>query len=89
MKTADLCRQNGWKVGTILEGDEGRGTDRIEITAIGEQAVLAKSVDGSWSVEHLWDVGSREWKEVRDEEHLPKLSDLMGLLEHDPIDIGG
>jgi hypothetical protein len=30
-----------------------------------------------------------EAKEVRNEDHLPKLSDLMGLLEHDPIDIGG
>jgi hypothetical protein len=30
-----------------------------------------------------------EVSEVRDEDHLPKLSDLMGLLEHDPIDIGG
>lgn len=31
---ADICRANGWRVGTILEGDEGKGPERIRVTAI-------------------------------------------------------
>jgi hypothetical protein len=64
MNSADLCRQNGWTVGTILEGHEGRWPEQVQITAIGEQSVLVKSLEGCWSVEHLWYVGYRDWKKV-------------------------
>jgi len=59
---ADWCRLNGWDVGTILEGDEGRGPERIVITAVGEESILAKTLgspgDRSWV---LW---CRDWKRV-------------------------
>jgi len=72
MNSADLCRKKGWTVGTILESDEGRWPEQVQITAIGEQSVLVKSLDGCWSVEHLWyvgyehlwNVGYRDWKKV-------------------------
>jgi hypothetical protein len=40
MNSADLCKKNGWTVGTVLQGDEGFGPSTIVITAIGE-TVLA------------------------------------------------
>ena len=59
---AALCRQNGWEVGDILQGDEGNGPERILLTAIGESAILAISFkvkyEGSWTLEY------RDWKKV-------------------------
>jgi hypothetical protein len=48
MKTdAQTCRDNGWKVGDLLKGTEVWGDDTkhtsiIQITAIGEEKILAK-----------------------------------------------
>lgn len=63
---------NGWTVGTILEGapimrdgkqiEEGRV---IQITAIGEDMVLAKRIDKEWA-EGCWEFTSREWKVKED-----------------------
>lgn len=39
---AETLKLNGWGVGDVLEGDEGRGPDRIIITAIGETRFLCK-----------------------------------------------
>ena len=65
-----MCRENGWKVGDVLEGDEGHGPSRIRITAIGECAVLARAIfAGGEPVraagEHEWDLSMRDWKAVR------------------------
>lgn len=59
---------NGWGIGDILEGDEGYGSDRIKITAIGEQKFLCrwdykcmgifKDESGSTTL------AMREWKKV-------------------------
>ena len=64
---AEICRENGWKAGTMLVGDEGIGPTVIEITAVGEERVLAKIIshngkpsnigEGSWA---LW---CRDWRE--------------------------
>ena len=64
MNSADLCRQNGWTVGTILEGDEGAGPERIKITAIGECSVLAKHVDDDKFGESIWNLSFRDWEKV-------------------------
>jgi len=55
VSSAEKCRRNGWKVGTRIVGDEGYGPTVIEITAIGEEAVLAKCIShngepGSWEL---------------------------------------
>lgn len=60
---ADCCRRMGWGVGTVLEGDEGRGPERIVITAIGEQDILARYVDTEHG-EGRWTLECREWKKV-------------------------
>lgn len=41
---AARCRRNGWKRGTRLIGWEGYAALVIEITAVGEDLVLAKPI---------------------------------------------
>jgi ABC-type Fe2+-enterobactin transport system substrate-binding protein len=64
MNSADLCRKNGWTVGTILEGVENHRPDKIVITAIGESSVLAKGMGSKVAPEGLWDLSFRNWNEV-------------------------
>jgi hypothetical protein len=60
---AEICRRNGWGVGTRLVGDEGRGPDTIVITAIGEECMLAR-LDANGCCEGLWTLACRDWKPV-------------------------
>jgi hypothetical protein len=59
---------NGWGVGDILEGDEGYGTIRIKITAIGEERFLCKcdyKCNGIYSEEYgSKTLGRTEWKKI-------------------------
>ncbi|AGT12069.1 hypothetical protein SEA_TELAVIV_94 [Mycobacterium phage TelAviv] len=68
MSDADTARKNGWKVGTRLAGDEGYGETVIEITAIGEAQVLAKTITHAGRPapygESLWTFVCRDWREV-------------------------
>lgn len=63
---ATICRAHGWTVGTRLVGDEGYGPTVIEITAIGERAILAKAIGhaGIREVrpESQWCLACRDWK---------------------------
>lgn len=66
MNDAELCRKNGWTPGTILEGDEGYGPERILITAIGEEFILARRVadtrgDSVDDSEATWTLNCRRW----------------------------
>lgn len=68
---ADKCRTNGWAVGTRLVGDEGYGPTVIEITAIGEESILAKTISHNGdpskpfgNSETLWSLEYRDWKVV-------------------------
>ena len=66
--SADICRANKWGTGTILEGDEGYGPERIRITAVGECGILAVRVDdrpGHFRSESSWTLTCRDWKEVK------------------------
>jgi hypothetical protein len=65
---ASTCALNGWTVGTVLVGDEGYGPEKIVITAIGEEHILARQIvdwrgDVVRSTERLW-VLHRNWKKV-------------------------
>ncbi len=64
---ADLCRKRGWPPGTRLIGDEGRGPSIIEITAVGERAILAKLISHNGTpqtqYETTWTLRYRDWKE--------------------------
>ncbi|QNN98919.1 hypothetical protein PBI_MOVA_87 [Mycobacterium phage Mova] len=68
MSDADTARKNGWTVGTRLAGDKGRGETIIEITAIGEEHVLAKAISYAGRPapyrESLWTFRFRDWREV-------------------------
>ena len=79
---ADRCRENGWKVGTHLEGSEGYGTTVIRLTAIGEECVLARPIlhDGEpiESDEGVWVLDCREWIEVEMCEY--EFDDVTGRL---------
>ena len=59
-----MCRENGWTVGTQLVGDEGYGPSVIEITAIGEETVLAKRITPVATGESSWILSCREWKQL-------------------------
>lgn len=61
---AELCRRNGWSVGTKLIGDEGYGPCMIEITAIGIEKILARCVTPHNTDEGLWVLDCRDWKAV-------------------------
>lgn len=65
---AETCRLNGWTAGTVLEGDEGRGAERIVITAVGEEKIYARRLTNSSGdkvndCEGPWTLNLREWKE--------------------------
>lgn len=68
-RPAIVVREHGWSVGTRLVGDEGNGPTVIEITAVGEENVLAKTIsrNGKPSASHdretLWSLSGRDWKE--------------------------
>ena len=61
---ADWCRLNDWGAGTILEGDDGNGPERIVITAIGYEQILAKSLSLPPNWERSWVLSCRDWKKV-------------------------
>lgn len=69
MNSADLCRASGWTAGTRLSGNEGHWVAVIELTAIGEEVVLAKTVSLNGKPapdpdEACWSLMEREWVEV-------------------------
>lgn len=66
---AETCQLNGWEVGDVLVGAEGCVFEHIQITAIGEQKILARSfmrngipVD---SDEASWTLICRNWRRVK------------------------
>lgn len=64
---ADVCRARGWNVGQRLVGKEGRGKTVIEITAVGEAGILAKTVSRNGKpvsilLEASWLLSCRDWK---------------------------
>lgn len=78
MTSAEICRKNGWDKGTRLKAVTGHGrhgttTAVIAITAIGEEAVLAKHLLHNGSAptfgphESTWELGQCDWEEVKKE----------------------
>lgn len=59
---AILCRERGWTVGTRLAGTDLSGETVIEITAIGESQVLAKTL--KTGREASWTLACRDWQPV-------------------------
>ena len=65
---ADICRENGWGVGTRLIADEDMRPFVIEITAMGLKHVLAALVERDGTIhassEWYWSLQHREWRKV-------------------------
>ncbi len=66
---ADICREHGWRAGTRLVGEDGLGTTVIEITALGNQVMLARRVsqDGepaAYDQDRSWRLSDRYWHEI-------------------------
>jgi hypothetical protein len=68
---AVICRERGWTAGTRLIGDAGDGLTVIEITAIGELGILAKTITHAGEpemklIESAWRLEFRDWRTVAD-----------------------
>lgn len=66
---AEICREHGWTVGTRLVGDAGYGPTIIQITALGDQVMLARIIShGCVTVGHhdaqAWTLSLRDWQPV-------------------------
>lgn len=66
---AEKCRRNGWVPGTRLIGVNGAGSTVIEITAVGEEYILAKTISHNGLArtcpdEANWSLAYRDWKRV-------------------------
>ena len=70
---ADVCREKGWGPGTRLVGTEyysdGKSnTCTIVITAVGEEAILARCDHPEHQgYEGMWTLSHREWRPVPEE----------------------
>ena len=67
---ASVCRERGWGPGTRLVGDEGYGRTVIEITAVGERQLLAKTISHDGKPvnrpEGEWVLALRDWRPIGD-----------------------
>ena len=68
VSSAEKCRRNGWGPGTRLVGDKGYGPTVIEITAVGEEGILAKAISHNGKPaaerESAWTLECRDWQLV-------------------------
>lgn len=68
MNDAETCRQNGWVRGQYLRGDEGHGPEIIQITAVGDEMILARLVHSKGKTiaesERTWTLSYRVWEPV-------------------------
>lgn len=60
---AETCRLSGWVVGDALLGEESGDAVLIQITAIGEERILARRL-GLEGRESGWTLSCREWRRV-------------------------
>lgn len=66
---AEICREQGWNVGTCLVGDAGYGPTVIQITAVGDRIMLAKIVSHgcvavAYNQAQAWSLSLRNWRAV-------------------------
>lgn len=66
---AEVCREHGWQAGTRLIGSDDVGTTVIEITAVGQRVLLARTISqnhrpAAYGHERSWRLSDRDWHEV-------------------------
>ncbi|TXN21047.1 hypothetical protein FV217_15820 [Methylobacterium sp. WL9] len=64
---AEICHERGWGVGTRLTGSDGFGTITIEITALGNEVMLARTVcqngePSAYGSDQPWRLSDRDWQ---------------------------
>lgn len=71
LSDAEICRCNGWRVGTVLVSQTKNGVSHLHITAIGETHILAREVSRGGkgtsalaSRELTWALSQREWNQA-------------------------
>lgn len=71
LSDAEICRCNGWRVGTVLVSQAKGGMSHLRITAIGETHILAREVrrgekgtSALASRELTWALSQREWAQA-------------------------
>lgn len=83
---AEICRRNGWRVGMRLRMDkQGEDPLMIQITAIGETAVMAKLISphgdlfASGPERSDWKLSEHHWKDVTSQE---KIASNVSAVKH-------
>lgn len=66
--SAEHCRENNWWRGTRLAGDDGYGEVVIQITAVGDELILARQISFRGQPHHdteaTWTLQHRYWRKV-------------------------
>lgn len=66
--SAERCYQEGWKVGDVVEGNEGFGPVRVRITSIGETSVMGRCIEQSSvevsTAEGIWSLLHFSWRKI-------------------------
>lgn len=65
LSDVEICRKMGFDKGTKLIGDEGYGPSVIQITAIGEEHIMARVISHNGNPVHdsegMWTLSCRKW----------------------------
>ena len=61
LTSAEICRENGWKVGDVLEFEGGSYEDKVKISAIGLWKILVLFMCPCGGEAEL-DLRDQEWK---------------------------
>jgi hypothetical protein len=61
---AQMVSRRGWKVGDVVEGDEGYGVERLRITGVGERMLIGRRDDHKSDCEGPWTLSCRCWRKV-------------------------
>jgi ATP-dependent Clp protease ATP-binding subunit ClpA len=68
LSDAEICQQNKWTPGTLLEGIENGVRTVIQITALGFEAILARVIsrngDPKNEKETSWTLKTRDWSRI-------------------------
>ncbi|WP_456015209.1 DUF7241 domain-containing protein [Methylorubrum populi] len=66
---AEVCREHGWREGTRLVGSNDLGTTVIEIMAVSQRVLLARTISqnhrqAAYGYERSWRLSNRDWHKV-------------------------
>lgn len=71
LSSAEICRRNGWRVGTLLSAERlpkevSREPKQVRITAVGASKILVIDDELAYGEDEIMlDLHTRDWTEVR------------------------